>query len=851
MTSGAAKGTKKSAAQNNQNINNASSESTSDSSPTTNTSPELRCYQLQQEVSSLKLSNAELEYSLATTKSVLIKHKDENRKLSIENTILEVDFDQQSRRLSVEMAKVEESKKRETRLRNKVTELESQEKFKSSDMATMEKQLEEKDARITSLEEKLEQLQLKLDATSEEAEEAKNEAKGLKKDLTSAQKEATTEGKAIEGLKEEVNDLQQKLEERSTEVKSLKKDLTTAKKESTTGSKAGESLKKDIEKLQKALDAKASEVDEMKVQMETVSEELKSTKSELNSKKKKADDESSSKISELEKSIKELKAQLKEANKTNKSLNTELESSNDDADAIAALTKEKLSLSRQVTTLEAENDAFKATTENHRQILSEKLQLAHQVEQLQIELENEKKAAKRATKSKSDADDFKKQLADLKEQLNKQTKIAERANKDREKDREAWETQRGVLEKKLETWKNKAKANAAATAAAPKAKKRGATTFDDDADSPPAKKAKKSTVAKSTFSTTPFLTRHISVAPSEAATPSKTDPSVADITFDSPAPVLSEQTTEVTETEAETEVEASNILPKSDEPTEPQNLMPPPPKPAPKAAPKPAKAKPGPKPKIFLSTNALRSSKRTSSIAPETSLLGDDEVEYMPEAAKKTKKGAVNKENVVPDTITEEPEDSFSADTTTTASIVSAADKPKKMKMRKLMGNTLGNTLFDDDGEDGTFNKFRAPSVTGFSKDFSPLKQRGAGYQGIKNKLGIKKKSLLIGLALDSPSIIHNAPRQRKVALSTSCIFRRLTPTSVSSSRSFSTTPFALASKSSRWVKRQSIDYASREAKVLQYKSRAALKLLEIDQDHKIFSPGMTVVDLVSLLPPA
>ncbi|KAF3145215.1 2' O-ribose methyltransferase [Orbilia oligospora] len=85
----------------------------------------------------------------------------------------------------------------------------------------------------------------------------------------------------------------------------------------------------------------------------------------------------------------------------------------------------------------------------------------------------------------------------------------------------------------------------------------------------------------------------------------------------------------------------------------------------------------------------------------------------------------------------------------------------------------------------------------------------------------------LVGLALESPSTIHNAPRQGKVALSTLCIFRRLTPTSVSSSKSFSATPFALASKSSRWVKRQSIDYASREAKVLQYKSRAALKLLE------------------------
>ncbi|KAK6345293.1 2' O-ribose methyltransferase [Orbilia javanica] len=109
----------------------------------------------------------------------------------------------------------------------------------------------------------------------------------------------------------------------------------------------------------------------------------------------------------------------------------------------------------------------------------------------------------------------------------------------------------------------------------------------------------------------------------------------------------------------------------------------------------------------------------------------------------------------------------------------------------------------------------------------------------------------LAGLALESQSIAHNSPRlQRRVALSTLCIFRRLgspissPPSSASLPRTFSTTTFAPAAKSSKWVKRQAVDFASREAKVLQYKSRAAFKLLEIDRDHKIFSPGMTVVDL-------
>ncbi|KAJ6260594.1 LOW QUALITY PROTEIN: hypothetical protein Dda_4820 [Drechslerella dactyloides] len=745
MATGADKGANRSCAQNNININNAS--------------PELRRYELEQvnnsiatcaehlqtrdrtptnqaastqEVSDLRVSHAELEYSLASTKCLLVEQKDDNRQLAIEHIILETDLDDQSRKLAVEMTRSAESKKEETRLRRRVTELETDTKSKDTSASALEQQISEKDANIASLEEKIEQLQNKLNAATEEAKEAKNEAKGLKKDLTSAQKEATMEGKASDNLKKEVEDLKQRLEEKSSEVKSLKKDLTAAKKETTSENKAGESLKKELQRLQETLDEKTSELEDLKAEKDTVSKELQSTKSQLNSKKKKADDESASKISELEQTIKDLKAELKEVNKANKALTVELESSNNEADAVTALTKEKLSLARQLTTVQAENDALKATTEDHRQILTEKLQLSHQVEQLQVELENEKKAVKHASKSKSDVDNVKKtyekQLADLKDQLNKQTKLAERAAKDLEKDRDSWDTQRAALEKKLENWKSKAKANAAAPA--PKGKKRGATAFDDDAESPP-KKAKKSTVAKSTFSTTPFLARHISVAPSEAeSTPSKPSASEIETTVaDSPAPFLPGQVTEMTETETE----ADDVsLPAPAIKTETiQDLMPPPPKPAPKAA----KAKAAPAQKIFLSTTALKHSKsRSSSLAPETSLLGDDELEYMPKTGKAGKKGNINKENVLPDTITEDPEEGGSPAITT-----AKEPKPKKTRIRKLIGNTLGNTLFDDDGEDGTFNKFRAPSVTGFNKDFSPLKARGTAYEGVRSKLVIKK----------------------------------------------------------------------------------------------------------------
>jgi 21S rRNA (uridine2791-2'-O)-methyltransferase len=55
---------------------------------------------------------------------------------------------------------------------------------------------------------------------------------------------------------------------------------------------------------------------------------------------------------------------------------------------------------------------------------------------------------------------------------------------------------------------------------------------------------------------------------------------------------------------------------------------------------------------------------------------------------------------------------------------------------------------------------------------------------------------------------------------------------------------YASTSSSTRWKSRQNRDRFAREAKVQGLKSRAAFKLLEIDQKYKLFKPGQTVVDL-------
>lgn len=52
------------------------------------------------------------------------------------------------------------------------------------------------------------------------------------------------------------------------------------------------------------------------------------------------------------------------------------------------------------------------------------------------------------------------------------------------------------------------------------------------------------------------------------------------------------------------------------------------------------------------------------------------------------------------------------------------------------------------------------------------------------------------------------------------------------------------ASSNSRWVSRQKSDHFAKEAKVANLKSRAAFKLLQINDRYRIFRPGMTVVDL-------
>lgn len=58
------------------------------------------------------------------------------------------------------------------------------------------------------------------------------------------------------------------------------------------------------------------------------------------------------------------------------------------------------------------------------------------------------------------------------------------------------------------------------------------------------------------------------------------------------------------------------------------------------------------------------------------------------------------------------------------------------------------------------------------------------------------------------------------------------------------------SASSERWTARAVRDSSKKEALLKGYKSRAALKLIDMNDKHKLFSPGMTVIDLVRLACP-
>jgi hypothetical protein len=218
---------------------------------------------------------------------------------------------------------------------------------------------------------------------------------------------------------------------------------------------------------------------------------------------------------------------------------------NVNADSTKLLT-EKLALSRELANLKPELEHVRSQATSQQSALSEKLALQRQLSSLQVELETERRALERAKANDSKQSDqdakLKIQLDEIRKELAKEKSDRQKKDKQVAKEAAEWETQRTILDSKLEAFRTKLrsskdqlketqeelqKAQAAVferrVSVVDNPRKRNIARFDPDAtigtpgDFHAAKRNKRASTAlpgdKSTFSITPFLNRTLNIAP--------------------------------------------------------------------------------------------------------------------------------------------------------------------------------------------------------------------------------------------------------------------------------------------------------------------------------------------------
>ena len=215
------------------------------------------------------------------------------------------------------------------------------------------------------------------------------------------------------------------------------------------------------------------------------------------------------------------------------------------------LLTEKLTLSRELTSLKPELEHLRSQASTNQSLLSEKLSLQRQLSSLQVELANEKRNMEKilAKEDRQQAEDSRlgKQLENLKTELAKEKRERQNLEREAQKENGEWENTKTNLESRLDAFRNKLKTTkeqlkdsqaalqraqvSASTAQKEPAKAAGANKIsrkrglaEVEADTmigtpgilPPPKRGNRASTLpgdKSTFSITPFLNRTASVAP--------------------------------------------------------------------------------------------------------------------------------------------------------------------------------------------------------------------------------------------------------------------------------------------------------------------------------------------------
>ncbi|PGH30504.1 hypothetical protein GX50_06725 [[Emmonsia] crescens] len=214
------------------------------------------------------------------------------------------------------------------------------------------------------------------------------------------------------------------------------------------------------------------------------------------------------------------------------------------------LLAEKRAITREISNLKHEIEHLKSQNLSHQALMSEKLSLERQLRSLEVELQNEKNALEKARLKgleQSEVDSkISSELAELNKELARERREREKIENDMKTEALEWTRHRAVLENKLTTLRNKLRQSkdnsdldhptilddVGSTQQEDQRRKRSASRFESDITiatpgvaAAPRKISRVPTVPgeKSTFSTTPFLNRTSTTAESSDASESDSD----------------------------------------------------------------------------------------------------------------------------------------------------------------------------------------------------------------------------------------------------------------------------------------------------------------------------------------
>jgi hypothetical protein len=135
----------------------------------------------------------------------------------------------------------------------------------------------------------------------------------------------------------------------------------------------------------------------------------------------------------------------------------ELSTLNNTSTGYSTLLTEKLNLSREMSHLKSEIERLKSQNDSHQALVAEKHEMERQLNSLEVQLENEKHAHER-TRSKSaqqavEIDRLYARIDELQSELTRELRAKQQHEHDNRQQNMGWESQRSVLEGKVETLK--------------------------------------------------------------------------------------------------------------------------------------------------------------------------------------------------------------------------------------------------------------------------------------------------------------------------------------------------------------------------------------------------------------